>query len=81
MVFGPPLAWDLATVEQFDQAATHVRPADVRGPVLVSSELGRHTEWLRELAALGFDEIYLHHVGKEQAPFIEAFGAEVLPQL
>jgi probable non-F420 flavinoid oxidoreductase len=81
LVFGPPLAWDLATVEQFDQAATHVRPADVRGPVLVSSELGRHTEWLRELAALGFDEIYLHHVGKEQAPFIEAFGAEVLPQL
>ena len=41
-VFQAPLCWDLATVEQFDIAATHVRPEDVHGPVLVSSDLGRH---------------------------------------
>ena len=28
-VFAPPLCWDLATVEQFDEAARHVRPEDV----------------------------------------------------
>jgi probable non-F420 flavinoid oxidoreductase len=80
-VFSPPLCWDLATVEQFDEAARHVRPEDLRGAVLVSSDLGRHVEWLGELAALGFDAIYLHHVGQEQQAFIEAFGEQVLPQL
>jgi probable non-F420 flavinoid oxidoreductase len=80
-VFPPPLCWDMATVEQFDQAATHVRPDDVRGAVLVSSDLGQHAAWINELAELGFDAIYLHHVGKEQRPFIEAFGEHVLPRL
>ena len=80
-VFPPPLCWDLQTVEQFDLAARHVRPEDLRETVLVSHELGRHLEVLRELAALGFDEIYLHHVGQELGPFIEAFGEHVLPEL
>jgi probable non-F420 flavinoid oxidoreductase len=80
-VFSPPLCWDLATVEQFDEAARHVRPEDTRGAVLVSSDLGRHAQWLAELAELGFEAIYLHHVGQEQRAFIEAFGREVLPRL
>jgi probable non-F420 flavinoid oxidoreductase len=80
-VFSPPLCWDLATVEQFDEAARHVRPEDMRGAVLVSSDLGRHAQWLAELAELGFGAIYLHHVGQEQRAFIEAFGREVLPRL
>jgi probable non-F420 flavinoid oxidoreductase len=80
-VFGPPLSWDLATVEQFDEAARHVRPEDVRGAVLVSADLGRHAAWLHELAELGFDAIYLHHVGQRQRAFIDAFGARVLPEL
>ena len=80
-VFGPPLCWDVATVEEFDEAARHVRPEDMRDVVLVSADLGRHAAWLRELAELGFDDLYLHHVGREQSAFIEAFGAEVLPQL
>jgi probable non-F420 flavinoid oxidoreductase len=80
-VFSPPLCWDLATVEQFDQAARHVRPEDMRGPVLVSADLDRHVQWLRELSELGFDDVYLHHVGQEQRRFIEAFGERVLPGL
>jgi probable non-F420 flavinoid oxidoreductase len=79
-VFPPPLPWDLATVEEFDLAATHVRPEDMHGPVLISSDLGRHAAWIAELAEL-FDAVYLHHVGQEQRPFIEAFGEHVLPQL
>jgi probable non-F420 flavinoid oxidoreductase len=80
-VFSPPLCWDLATVEQFDEAARHVRPEDVREAVLVSADLGRHAAWLHDLSGLGWDAIYLHHVGREQRPFIEAFGEHVLPQL
>jgi len=80
-VFSPPLAWDLATVEEFDEAARHVRPEDMRDAVLISSEPGRHVDWLAGLAELGFDEIYLHHVGQEQREFIEVFGEQVLPKL
>ena len=80
-VFGSRLAWDLEMPAQFEAAAEFVRPDDVQGPVLVSADLDRHTEWLSELAALGFDGLYLHHVGQEQGPFIEAFGAEVLPRV
>lgn len=80
-VFSPPLCWDLDTVEAFDIASQHVDPEDVRGSVLVSSDLGEHAERLQEFIALGFDEVYLHHVGREQRDFIEAFGERVLPRL
>ena len=80
-VFAPPICWDLETVEQFDERARDVRPEDVHGKVLVSSDLDRHLEWLLELEALGFDEIALHHVGQDLEPFIDAFGERVLPGL
>ncbi len=81
LVFGPPLAWDLATVEQFDQLGTRVRPEDLHDVLLASADLGRHAESLRAYAELGFDELYLHHVGQAQRAFVDAFGREVLPQL
>jgi len=80
-VFPPPIPWDLATVEEFDVAATHVRPEDMRGVVLVSADLARHAAWIAEFAEIGFDAVYLHHVGQEQQEFIDVFGAKVLPQL
>ena len=73
-LFSPPLCWDLETVEQFDLAAKHVRPEDVRDSVLISADLSRHVEWLRELSELGVDQILLHHVGQDQTAFIDAFG-------
>jgi alkanesulfonate monooxygenase SsuD/methylene tetrahydromethanopterin reductase-like flavin-dependent oxidoreductase (luciferase family) len=80
-IFPPPIPWDLATVEEFDVAATHVRPEDMRGAVLVSADLGQHAAWLAEFAEIGFDAIYLHHVGQEQRRFIDAFAEHVLPAL
>ncbi|MGI5274387.1 TIGR03885 family FMN-dependent LLM class oxidoreductase [Nonomuraea sp. CA-218870] len=80
-VFGGEVAWNLETPDAFEQAATSVRPEDVRASVLVSADLERQAGWLAELAGLGFDALYLHHVGQEQRPFIDAFGEKVLPQL
>jgi probable non-F420 flavinoid oxidoreductase len=80
-VFAPPLCWDLDSVEAFDEAAKHVPPEAMRHSVLISADPGRHAGWLSDLADLGFDEIYLHHVGKEQREFIDVFGAKVLPRL
>ena len=80
-VFDSVLMADLETVEQFEAAATHVRADDVRGSVLVSSELGRHAAWLNETLAVGVDEVFIHQVPKEQAAFIEAFGDKVLREV
>lgn len=80
-VFSPPLCWDLDSVEGFDIAATHVPPEALRGPVNVSADLGQHAAWIQEAINLGFDEVYLHHVGQEQSAFIDAFGERVLPGL
>jgi probable non-F420 flavinoid oxidoreductase len=80
-VFPPPTCWDLELPEEFDRLARDLTPEQVRGTVLVSADLARHTAWLEEFAALGFDEINLHHVGKDLSAFIDAFGEHVLPRL
>lgn len=80
-VFPPPVCWDLETAELFDAVSAHVPPDAMREHVLVSGDLGRHAAWLHDLAELGFDEMYLHHVGREQGEFIDAFGEHVLPRL
>jgi probable non-F420 flavinoid oxidoreductase len=82
-VFDPILGMELELPEQFEAAARFVTPEDVRSAVLVSADLGRHTAWLGEFAELGFDRLYLHEVGQaeRQQPFIDAFGAKVLPAL
>ncbi|MFG1945537.1 TIGR03885 family FMN-dependent LLM class oxidoreductase [Nonomuraea sp. NPDC048826] len=80
-MFGGEVAWNLETPSAFEQAAVAVRPEDMRASVLVSADLERQAGWLAELAGLGFDGLYLHHVGQEQHAFIDAFGEKVLPQL
>jgi probable non-F420 flavinoid oxidoreductase len=79
--FDPPIPWDLPTAGHFDGVGNHVGEEQVRKTVNVSASLDRHVEWLAEYADLGFDELYLHFVGQEQAPFIDAFAADVLPKL
>jgi probable non-F420 flavinoid oxidoreductase len=80
-VFPPPLCWDLDTPQAFELASAHVTPADVARVVRVSADLGQHAAWIAEYVELGFDDVYLHHVGQEQRGFIDAFGEHVLPQL
>ena len=80
-VFGPPAVWDIDSPEVFDIVSQHVPPIAVHDSVRISSDLEQHAAWIQEYADLGFDRIYLHHVGQEQRRFIEAFGERVLPQL
>jgi probable non-F420 flavinoid oxidoreductase len=80
-VFAPPVCWDLELVEHFDEAARQVQPQAMHDVVRVSADPAQHAAWLHEYAELGFDEIYLHHVGQRQQEFIDVFGGKVLPQL
>ena len=80
-VLGAPLAWDIATVEGFDAASEHITLDSVHQAVRISAELDQHVDWIREYAELGFDDIYLHFVGQDQAAYLDAFGTHVLPKV
>jgi coenzyme F420-dependent glucose-6-phosphate dehydrogenase len=66
--------------EEFDQACAKVRPEDMDQHVRISSDISQHVEWLRADAAMGFEQIYVHNVGRNQREFIDAFGRQVLPK-
>jgi hypothetical protein len=72
---------ELRTPAQFEGAAAHVREEDVRKAVRVSADLQRHVAWLHEDLAMGFERLMLHNVNLAQAPFIDAFGERVLPEV
>jgi coenzyme F420-dependent glucose-6-phosphate dehydrogenase len=78
---GGNVNWELRSPEDFDTATRFVRADDMRESVLISADLGQHRAWLREFIELGFEEIFLHQVDKNQAAFIETFGRHVLPAL
>ncbi len=80
-VFDSSLMADLERVEQFEIAARHVRPDDVRDSVFVSADLAAHVAHLRELLDCGVDELLVHHVPRPQDGFIDAYGDKVLPEL
>ncbi|BAL87412.1 putative luciferase-like monooxygenase [Actinoplanes missouriensis 431] len=80
-IFTPPVCWDMATAEEFDVVSAEVTVEQVRQVVNISADLERHVAWLHGYADLGFDRIYLHHVGQDLGPFVETFGAKVLPRL
>jgi probable non-F420 flavinoid oxidoreductase len=80
-VFDSVLMADLETVAQFEAAAAHVRPEDVRSAVLVSSDVKQHVAWLHETLDQGADELFVHQVPREQEAFVDTFGADVVPEV
>ncbi|GAA2019566.1 TIGR03885 family FMN-dependent LLM class oxidoreductase [Pseudokineococcus marinus] len=80
-VFASHVLSELAVPEQFDDVGRQVQPPGVDGPVVVEHDLGRLAERLAEMAGLGFDRLYLHHVGQDQEAWLDAAGQHVLPQL
>ncbi len=72
---------DIKNPEDFAAMAKLVRPEDFRDRVLMTSDLGAHIAYLQHYVDMGFDEIHIHNVGRNQAEFIDVFGREVLPEL
>ena len=72
---------DIKNPEDFAAMAKLVRPEDFTNRVLMTADLEAHTAHIQHYVDMGFDEIHLHNVGRNQAEFIEVFGREVLPKL
>lgn len=80
-LIGPPRAWDFEQPEEFDAATADPDEDELRKAVLVDSDASALAERIAELVSLGFDRVYLHHVGRDQAPFLAAAESELLPAL
>ena len=72
---------DIKNPEDFAAMAKLVRPEDFKNRVLMTSDLEAHTKHIQHYVDMGFDEVHLHNVGRNQAEFLEVFGREVIPNL
>jgi len=72
---------DIKNPEDFANIAKLVRIEHFANRMLISPDLEEHTAQIQKFVDMGFDEIYLHNVGRDQAAFISTFGTEVLPNL
>jgi coenzyme F420-dependent glucose-6-phosphate dehydrogenase len=72
---------DIRSPGDFEQMAKLVRPEDFEGRMLISADLEAHRREIQRFLDMGFDQIYLHNVGRNQTEWIDAFGREVLPKL
>ena len=78
---GGDVLWTLRMPSDFHSASQCVTPEDVASGLRVSSDLGRHAEWIGEYVNAGVNEVYCFNVGKNQREFIDVFGEHVLPAL
>jgi len=79
---GMPFAkQDIKNPEDFAAIAKLVRPEDFKNRVLITSDLDVHIKNIQHYVDMGFDEVHIHNVGRNQAEFIEVFGRDVLPNL
>ena len=77
----PPECWDIEQPEEFDAAAGEPNDAELREAVLVAHDAGALADRIADLARIGFDRVYLHHVGKDQQRFLDRAAAELLPAI
>ena len=72
---------DIKNPEDFEGIAKLVRPEDFKNRVLISDDLEVHAAHIQRYVDMGYDEVHLHNVGRNQTEFIEVFGREVIPNL
>jgi coenzyme F420-dependent glucose-6-phosphate dehydrogenase len=72
---------DIKSPHDLAQMAKLVRAEDFEGRMLISSDPEAHRREIQKYLDKGFDQVYLHNVGRNQAEWIEVFGREVLPKL
>jgi coenzyme F420-dependent glucose-6-phosphate dehydrogenase len=72
---------DIRSPLDFEQMAKLVRPEDFEGRMLITSDVDAHRAYIQRFVDIGFDRVYLHNVGRNQAEWIEVFGRDVVPKL
>jgi len=72
---------DIRNPEDFEAMSKLVRPENYKNRVMISTDLDEHAAHIQRYVDLGFTEIYLHNVGRNQEAFIKTFGEQVFPKV
>ncbi len=72
---------DIRSPKDFEAMARFVRPEDFKGRMLITADLEAHRREIQKFLDMGFDQVYLHNVGRNQNEWIDVFAREVLPKL
>lgn len=75
------LAQELPTPAHFQQAAKMVTEDQVAEAVVCGPDPQRHLEKIRTYVEAGFDHVYLHQIGPDQAGFIDFVRREIMPAI
>lgn len=74
------LGQELPTPTHFEQAAQMVSEDDVAKSVICGNDVQRHLEAIQEYIDAGFDHVYIHQIGPDQAGFMEFYKKNILPE-
>jgi coenzyme F420-dependent glucose-6-phosphate dehydrogenase len=72
---------DIRNPEDFEAMAKLVRPDNFVGRVFISPDLDAHRAHIQHFIDLGFTDVYVHNVGRNQEEFIRAYGQKVIPSV
>ncbi|MDF2558652.1 MAG: class F420-dependent oxidoreductase [Microbacterium sp.] len=80
-LLSPPVTWDLEQPEDFEAAVAGLDEQELRKSVLVDHDPSSLAGRIADLAEIGFDRVYLHHVGTDQSRFLDVAASDLIPEL
>jgi G6PDH family F420-dependent oxidoreductase len=72
---------DIRSPEDFAEIAKLVRPESYKNRMIISPDMDEHRAQIQQFVDLGFDEIHVHNVGRNQEQFIKVFAEQVIAKL
>ena len=72
---------ELPSPAHFEQLAAMVTEEAITEAVVCGPDVGRHVAAVRSFVDAGFDHVYVHQIGPDQAGCIEFYRRDVLPEL
>ena len=72
---------ELPNPSQFTDLAKSVTEDQIAEAILCSPDADRHLERIQQYADAGYDHVYIHQVGPDQAGFIDFMARDVMPRV
>jgi coenzyme F420-dependent glucose-6-phosphate dehydrogenase len=72
---------ELPLPSHFEEAAEQIEEDDIGESIVCGPDLDRHVAAIRDYTDAGYDHVYVHQVGPDQAGFLEFCERELLPAL
>ncbi|RPI78401.1 MAG: TIGR03557 family F420-dependent LLM class oxidoreductase [Chloroflexi bacterium] len=75
------LSADLPTPAHFESASKLVTEEQVAESIICGPDKKKHLEGIQEMIDAGFEEVYIHQVGRDQEGFFEFYKKNILPEM